>query len=427
MKIKAVRLHGAGDVRLDTFELPAIQDDEILTKVISDSLCMSTYKAASLGSRHRRVPADIAEYPVIMGHEFAGEIVQVGAKWKGLIAEGDKFTIQPALNYKGSPYSPGYSYRHFGGNATYTILPNEVMELGCLLKYEGEGFFNASLAEPMSCIIGAYNAHYHTKFGDYTHYMGLKQGGNMAILAGAGPMGMGAIDYAIHHGCKPNLLAVVDISQERLNRAAEILTPEEALKHGVTLHYVDGSNAETIQDSLMALTGGEGYDDVFVYAPITPLIELGDRLLRHDGCLNFFAGPTDEAFSAKFNFYNVHYKQTHLVGTSGGNTDDMRESLQMTAEGRINPAVMITHIGGLDSVPETLMNLPHIPGGKKLIYNGIRMPLTALEDFEKLGEANEVYKALAEILNAHQGLWNTEAENYLLAHMPSIEEELCGN
>ncbi len=427
MKIQAVRLHGAGDVRLDTYELPEIKEDEILTKVISDSLCMSTFKAASLGSRHRRVPDDIAEYPTIMGHEFAGEIVQVGEKWKGLIEVGDKFTIQPALNYKGSPNSPGYSYRHCGGNATYTILPNEVMELGCLLKYDGEGFFNASLAEPMSCIIGAYNAHYHTIFGDYQHHMGLKQGGNMAILAGAGPMGMGAIDYAIHHPTKPALLVVVDISEERLSRAAKILTVEEAKRYGVVLHYIDGSNAATIQDQLMALTGGEGYDDVFVYAPVTPLLELGDRILRQDGCLNFFAGPTDELFSAKFNFYNVHYKQTHLVGTSGGNTDDMRESLELTSKGVINPAVMVTHVGGLDCVPETLMNLPNIPGGKKLIYNGIRMPLTAIDSFAKLGETNPVYHELSQILAAHNGLWNTKAENYLLANMPSIEEVPRGN
>lgn len=427
MKIKAVRLHGAGDVRLDTYELPEIKEDEILTKVISDSLCMSTFKAASLGSRHRRVPDDIAEFPTIMGHEFAGEIVQVGSKWKGLIEPGDKFTIQPALNYKGSPNSPGYSYRHCGGNATYTILPNEVMELGCLLKYDGEGFYNASLAEPMSCIIGAYNAHYHTTFGNYQHHMGLKQGGNMAILAGAGPMGMGAIDYALHHPTKPALLVVVDTSTERLDRAAQILTVAEAHKNGVVLHYINGSNGDTIQEELMALTGGTGYDDVFVYAPVTPLLELGDRLLAHDGCLNFFAGPTDEAFSAKFNFYNVHYKQTHLVGTSGGNTDDMRESLELTAKGIINPAVMVTHVGGLDCVPETLMNLPNIPGGKKLIYNGIRMPLTAITDFEKLGETNPAYLELSRIIQAHNGLWNTEAEKYLLATMPAIEEDSCGH
>ena len=47
MKVKAVRLHAANDLRLDTFELPEIKDNEILVKVVSDSICMSTYKCAS--------------------------------------------------------------------------------------------------------------------------------------------------------------------------------------------------------------------------------------------------------------------------------------------------------------------------------------------------------------------------------------------
>ena len=50
MKAKAVRLHGANDLRLEEFELPEIKDDEILVKVVSDSVCMSTYKCAILGT-----------------------------------------------------------------------------------------------------------------------------------------------------------------------------------------------------------------------------------------------------------------------------------------------------------------------------------------------------------------------------------------
>jgi hypothetical protein len=88
---------------------------------------------------------------------------------------------------------------------------------------------------------------------------------------------------------------------------------------------------------------------------------------------------------------------------------------------------MVTHVGGLDCVPETLMNLPNIPGGKKLIYNGIRMPLTAIADFKKLGETNPVYQELGRFVADHNGLWNLQAENYLLANMPSIEEETRGN
>lgn len=59
MKAKGVRLHGANDLRLEEFELPEITDDEILVKVISDSICMSTYKCAILGTEHKRVHEDV--------------------------------------------------------------------------------------------------------------------------------------------------------------------------------------------------------------------------------------------------------------------------------------------------------------------------------------------------------------------------------
>jgi len=163
MKTKAVRLYGKNDLRLEEFELGEIRDDEILAHIISDSICMSSYKAAIQGEEHKRVPKDIAVNPVIIGHEFCGVIVQVGAKWKHKFREGDRFVIQPALNLEADPYkAPGYSYGKIGGNATYIIIPNEVMEQNCLLKYEGDAFFYGSLAEPMSCIVGAFHASYHT-------------------------------------------------------------------------------------------------------------------------------------------------------------------------------------------------------------------------------------------------------------------------
>ena len=48
-----------------------------------------------------------------------------------------KFTLQPALNYKGTMWSPGYSYEFFGGDTTYCIIPAEVMELGCYWNIKG--------------------------------------------------------------------------------------------------------------------------------------------------------------------------------------------------------------------------------------------------------------------------------------------------
>ena len=261
MKAKAVRIHGAKDLRLDEFELPEITDDEVLVKVVSDSICMSTYKCATLGEAHKRVHDDVAEHPAICGHEFAGDIVKVGANHADKFKPGMKFTIQPALNYKGTMWSPGYSYEFFGGDATYCILPSEVMECGCLLEYTGEAYYEASLAEPMSCSIGAFNANYHTHMGVYTHDMGIKEGGKLALLAAAGPMGLGAITYALHRDVKPSMVVVGDIDQARLDRAAALFPPEKVKEiDGIDLHFVNTGAVDDPAKALLDLTDGTGYE-----------------------------------------------------------------------------------------------------------------------------------------------------------------------
>ena len=287
MKTKAVRIHGKMDLRLDTVDLPPVGPDDVRVKIISDSICMSTYKAAV-------------------------------------------------------------------------------------------------------------------------------EGGKMAMLASVGAMGLGAIDYALHCDRRPSLLVVTDIDDDRLARARSIYTVEHAKEQGVELHFVNTAKPGFGTEYLRELTGGTGYDDVICFAPVRPVVEQADAILGFDGCLNFFAGPTDSNFKAECNFYNVHYLYTHVVGTSGGNTSDMKEAIEMMTSGRINPATMLTHIGGLNAVVDTTLNLPNIKGGKKLIYTQIELPLTAIADFEKLGESDPLFAKLAEITARHNGLWSPEAEKYLL-------------
>ena len=424
MKTKAVRLYGKNDLRLEEFELPPIKDDEILAKVICDSLCMSSYKAAIQGADHKRVPDNVAANPVIIGHEFAGELIEIGSKWADRFKVGDKFSIQPALNYEDGPVgilsAPGYSYSYIGGNATYVIIPNEVMERNCLLPYHGEGFYPASLAEPLSCVIGAMHANYHLTPGSYVHKMEIVDGGKMAILAGVGPMGLAAINFVLHReDRRPSLLVVTDIDQARLDRAASLYTVEFAASRGIELHYINTSVMQDPVEELRALTNGEGYNDVFVFAPVRSVVEQADAILGFDGCLNFFAGPSDPNFSAMLNFYNVHYAYTHVVGTSGGNNEDMLEALDMMNKG-LDPAGLITHIGGMNAVSEATLHLPEIPGGKKLIYTHINMSLTAISDFAELGRTNEVFSELASICDKYKGLWNVEAEAFLLANTDKL-------
>ena len=114
MRTKAVRIYGKNDLRLEKFDLPLMKEDEILAHVISDSLFLSSYKAAIQGGDHKRVPDNVYINPTISDHEFCGEIIKVGKKWQDEFHPGEKFAIQPALNYQGTIDAPGYSFSNFG-------------------------------------------------------------------------------------------------------------------------------------------------------------------------------------------------------------------------------------------------------------------------------------------------------------------------
>ncbi len=411
MKTKAVRLYGAMDLRLEEFELPPVKEGDILIRVVSDSVCMSTYKTAVQGAAHIRVPDDVAEHPAIIGHEFCAEIVEVGSRWKDQYHAGEKVIIPPVLSYLGTMDTIGYSFGEIGGDSTYSLVYEHIIENGYLIKVTDRAFFRGSLVEPVSCVVRSFKETFHIAENG-SHVTGIKAGGKVALLAACGPMGLEAIDWALHGDYTPSLIVVTDLDQARLDRAARIFDPVEAEKQGVKLVFANTADAE----ELMKISGGTGYDDVFAYIAAPSVVKLADDILGFDGCLNFFSGPTDKSFSVPLNFYNVHYAQHHVAGTSGSTTEDMRDVVRLINENRINPAVMVTHIGGLNAVIDTTLNFPHVPGGKKLIYTGIDLPLTAIADFAEVGKKDSRFLELSRITGEHQGLWCAEAEQYLLEH-----------
>jgi threonine dehydrogenase-like Zn-dependent dehydrogenase len=235
-KTTALRLYGKNDLRLESFELPEIGEKEVLADVVTDSVCMSTYKAVLQGEEHKRIPKNISSAPIIVGHEQCGTILKVGAALKDRFQAGMKYSLQPAVNYPGrETEAVGYSYRYVGGDATKVIIPSEVIEMNCLIPYSGDSFFNASLSEPISCILGALKSQYHGKPNEYAHVMGIKDKGRLALLGGAGPMGLGFIDLLLNGNRKPGLLVVTDIDDLKLHRAERLFPRTEAAEKGITL------------------------------------------------------------------------------------------------------------------------------------------------------------------------------------------------
>ena len=143
----------------------------------------------------------------------------------------------------------------------------------------------------MSCIIGTFHAMYHTKAGSYDHDMGIVEGGKMALLASVGPMGLGAIDYALHCDRRPSLLVVTDIDDERLARAESIYTWSTPSPWASSSTTSTPPRWTIRSRPLRDFTGGTGYNDVICFAPVKSVVEQADAILGYDGCLNFFGRP----------------------------------------------------------------------------------------------------------------------------------------
>ena len=416
MKTTAVRMYGANDLRMETFELPELGNDEILMRVISDSLCTSTYKAVKQGSAHKRVPPDIAENPVIVGHEMCGEIVAVGKNagdWK----EGQKVVIQPALKLENN-YDPGYSYPYIGGAATYVIVPKIVLERGCLLSFEGDSFFKGSLVEALGCIVRGYKGFYHTDYETYIRTDGAKKGGKLAILGGAGPMGIGAVELAVGYaGCSQ--VVVTDLSADRLAYAEAKCPVENAARKGCKLTYLNTSGLEDPVKTLLELSEG-GFDDVFVMVPVPGLFTQAEAICGIDGCINFFAGPAVHNLQGSLNLYRVHYDGIHVVGTAGSIPEDTVDTIGLIEKDAVNPGALVSHILGLGAVADAIYAMEKPSGAKKVCYTHLDLPLIAVDELEQLGKDNALYAELARIVKENGGLWCAEAEAYLLANGPKI-------
>ncbi len=209
---------GFGNLAVREVAVPEIGAGQLLARVDAAGVCTSILKLIEQGAEHTFVNGwDMERWPVILGDEGAVTIVKVGEDLRGGYEVGQRFAIQPAVgvapilhreryrdNAEGmSKCAVGYT---LGGHlAQYIRIQEEVLAGECLLPLPSDemGYFEVSMAEPISCIYSAQERNYHLiKDGPHAErklQTGMLPGG-VAVVIGAGAMGRIHAELALRFG-----------------------------------------------------------------------------------------------------------------------------------------------------------------------------------------------------------------------------------
>jgi len=361
---EAVRLYGKCDLRKETINLSPPDTHEITADVICCAVCTTCRKVFELGQEHNRVPENLSQNPVILGHEFCAKVTSVGNGVRQDLI-GKNIIVQPMVYESGFEWQAmGHSFGDAGGYATKIKIPKQFYENDAIIEFSGSGFYKAALAEPLGCIIAAFRTQYHTKQESFKPIYGNKPDGSTIFLGGAGNMGKLAVQLWKAKSTANAKLIIYDRNLENLKNLFDIIKNDGRIK------------AYSPQDEnyLRSLAGT--IDDVAVFAPSRDMVDLGMSLLAFDGCLNFFAGPMEKEFNVPVNFNNVHYLRHHIVGSSGASAEDIRRAVELIEDGTIDPSPIVSSVCGLDGVKDIFDKFTAFGGGKKLIYPQLSLPIT---------------------------------------------------
>lgn len=321
--MKALRFHAPEDVRLEDVPEPECGPDQIKIKVKNCSTCGTDVKIFHNG--HQNITR-----VTTMGHEVAGEIVEIGADVTGDWKIGDRVQSIAAVPCgecyecrKGwmqvcqNQTSVGYQYD--GGFAEYMIVPAEVLKVDGLNKIpDGVGYDEASAAEPFACAINA------------QEQLGIEEG-DFVVIFGAGPIGCmhTRIARGVH---KAGTIVMIDINAERLEMSAQAVGPD------IT---IDGSTEDVVA-KVMELTGGRGADVIITATPANVAQEQALAMAARNGRISFFGGlpKTNPTITCDSNL--VHYRQLHIHGANGSAPEHNKRALAYIASGQVPVADLIT-------------------------------------------------------------------------------------
>ena len=329
--MKVARFYAPGDVRLEDAPEPVAGPKEVKIRVRACSTCGTDLKIFRNGHPNMTPPA-------VMGHEIAGEVVEVGSEVSGWAA-GDRVQVIAAvpcgecrqclrgrMSICENQTSVGFQYP--GGFAEYLIVPHEVLKVNGLNRIpDGIGFDEASVTEPLACVI---NGQRLAGVGE----------GDVVVVIGAGPIGCLHVRLARGNGARKVFLA--DLSLDRLKLSADRVNPDA---------IIDAS-AQDVVEEVLRLTDGEGADVVITAAAAGAPQEQALRMVARGGRISFFGGLPKDKPTITVDSNLVHYRELMIVGANGSSPEDNREALRMIASGTVPVKDLITHHIPLDRVLE---------------------------------------------------------------------------
>ncbi len=317
----AARLYGKDDLRVENAPDPLIASGDVLLKVSCACICGTDIRMIRNGE-----PGAGAAMPLILGHEFAGEVVQAGGDVEG-IGVGEFVVVAPNMGcgecelcVSGRTHLCP-KYRAFGIHldgafAQYVRIPEAAIRQGNVIPLpDGLSAEEAALAEPLSCAYSAFERCRPSR-------------GESVLVMGAGPVGLIHAKLAAMAGAEP--VALSDPDAGRLEQVRAIDSRFVPL-------LSDG-----LESQIDKLTGGRGVDVCITACPSPAAQEQALRLCAFEGRVCFFGGLPKSQSLVRLDTNLIHYRQLTVTGTTRSSVRQFRRTLELLNGGQLSVSELIT-------------------------------------------------------------------------------------
>lgn len=341
----ALRLYGAKDIRLEEVPVPQINDNEILLRTDAAAICGTDVRMWQNG----QAGVD-ADHPLILGHEFAGTIVEVG-KNVPFYKPGMQVGMQPNIGCGicdrcvSGNFHLCDDYRAFGINmdgafAEYVKIPADAVTRGNLMVLpEGVSPAEAAVTEPLSC---AYNG--FTKL--------FVKPGEYAMVVGAGPIGF----------CHAMLLHMAGATVLMNDLSADRLADVKA-----RLPFVKTYSDNDLPGFVKQWTRGRGLDVAVTACPVPAVQASVLPMMNYGGRVNFFGGIPAAKQPVAIDTNQIHYHELYVTGSTRSSVAQFRKTLEFVSLGLLNVKAMITDRYALADICNAFENARQAKGIKHVI------------------------------------------------------------